>query len=338
MKSHNHKAVSDLCARVARDSLIVQGGGGNASWKEASVLWVKASGTRLGDANIRDIFMPVDLTHLQERLALGDFNVEPRSLGGDGSRPSIETLLHALMPQKYVLHVHAIDPLAILVREDAEASLIECMTSKLTWVFVEYHKPGGTLAQAIKDNASQLDQVDVIFMANHGIVVAADTVNDLENKLNEVLELTRQTPCSLEANLPLIKKEPTELAKNYQFSESEAVNSLAVNRDLLRLCKSHWVMYPDHAIFLGARPTCISDARTIESAALNENVIFLEGAGVLIRKGANPAVVEQLQCYCDVLARVGITMSMRALTDQQIGELLDWDAEKYRQLQAEKSK
>ncbi len=108
--------LSDYCAAIGADPLLVQGAGGNASWKDADTLWVKASGTWLAEARARDIFVPVDLAHLRGAIATGQLDVTPRPLGDSGLRPSIETLLHALMPQPVVLHLHAVELLAQLVR------------------------------------------------------------------------------------------------------------------------------------------------------------------------------------------------------------------------------
>ena len=44
--------------RVWPNPLLVQGAGGNVSWKEEDTLWVKASGTWLSDASAEDIFLP----------------------------------------------------------------------------------------------------------------------------------------------------------------------------------------------------------------------------------------------------------------------------------------
>lgn len=57
--------LNELCrmsARVGRNILLVQGAGGNSSVKEDDVLWVKASGTWLADAEDKDIFVPVALS------------------------------------------------------------------------------------------------------------------------------------------------------------------------------------------------------------------------------------------------------------------------------------
>ena len=67
--------VRAFCDRIGKDPLLVQGAGGNVSWKDGDVLWVKASGTWLSDAIGKDIFVPVELAHLRQAIANQDFQV-----------------------------------------------------------------------------------------------------------------------------------------------------------------------------------------------------------------------------------------------------------------------
>jgi rhamnose utilization protein RhaD (predicted bifunctional aldolase and dehydrogenase) len=175
-------------------------------------------------------------------------------------------------------------------------------------------------------------------MANHGIVVAADGLPEIEQKLEQVLGATRQ-PVKHAAIPSTAPTMPAILADNYDWAEGADVKALASRSDLFSLSQSHWVMYPDHAIFLGARPLCARREMLAEGNPIADeaDVILLQGEGVLVRRQANPAILEQLQCYGDVLARVDLTAPLQALSDSQIGDLLNWDAEKYRQLQAEKN-
>ena len=66
--------INNFCSNLGKDSLLIQGAGGNISWKDGNKLWIKASGTWLADANIMDIFVPVDLSHL--RLEIKRKNVK----------------------------------------------------------------------------------------------------------------------------------------------------------------------------------------------------------------------------------------------------------------------
>ncbi len=108
-----------MSARVGRNILLVQGAGGNSSIKDGDVLWVKASGTWLADANDKDIFVPVSLSAARAALERGDERV-PLAHGAETAlRASIETSLHALMPHPVVLHVHSVNTIAWAVRTAA---------------------------------------------------------------------------------------------------------------------------------------------------------------------------------------------------------------------------
>ena len=56
MKDATRISVEDFCSRIGADPLLVQGAGGNVSWKKGSVLWIKASGTWLAHAK-KTIFL-----------------------------------------------------------------------------------------------------------------------------------------------------------------------------------------------------------------------------------------------------------------------------------------
>ena len=53
------ESVIDFCSDIGGDAFLVQGAGGNVSWKDGDTLWVKASGTWLSEAKYKEIFLPV---------------------------------------------------------------------------------------------------------------------------------------------------------------------------------------------------------------------------------------------------------------------------------------
>ena len=63
----SHQTISQMCADLGKDPLLVQGAGGNVSWKENETLWIKGSGTWLANANNEDIFVPVNVVLGLER-------------------------------------------------------------------------------------------------------------------------------------------------------------------------------------------------------------------------------------------------------------------------------
>mgnify|MGYP000008442979 CR=1 FL=1 len=120
-----------LSARVGSDPLLVQAAGGNTSLKDDGVMWIKASGTWLKDAAARDIFVPLDHAAILAALAKNDPACESctsfvrTDLNSTGLRPSIETTVHALMPQRVVVHVHCVNTIAWAIRADGEQRLAE---------------------------------------------------------------------------------------------------------------------------------------------------------------------------------------------------------------------
>lgn len=328
--------VRGACAQFrANERLAAQGGGGNASWKQCETLWVKASGTRLSEAQDKTIFVPVDLPPVRERLAKGDFSTHPKAADGGDLRPSIETLLHALMPQKYVLHVHAIDPLALLVGANPRAAFAATLASDIAWCLVDYFKPGANLAKAVSEAADDLGAMDVVMLANHGIVVAAETVSELNQKLARIIESVRQpvqlTPPTGSSSASL----PVALAEQYAWSKNQDLDVLACDATALGTAKTAWVLYPDHAVFLGPRAVCCPlESLAVDAPTLTETApdfILVEGAGVLVSSTATQAAREQLLCYADVVVRLRTANAPVPLRDADVADLLDWDAEKYRQ-------
>ena len=104
----------------------------------------------LADASLKNIFVPIDLENLIEEIKNKKFDAVPRPLTNSFLRPSIETMLHAIMPQKFVAHLHDIKILSYLVRTDFSQKIVSIMSGNDSWLFVDYFKPGADLANAVK--------------------------------------------------------------------------------------------------------------------------------------------------------------------------------------------
>ena len=59
-------------------------------------------------------------------------------------------------------------------------------------------------------------------------------------------------------------------------------------------------------------------------------LLYLRGTGVFMRAGVSRAKLVQLRCYYDVLTRQSPGSVLHSLALEQVADLLDWDAEKYR--------
>lgn len=311
--------VIDYCAEVGADALLVQGAGGNVSWKDGDTLWVKASGTWLADAARKDIFVPVDLAHLRGAIAAGDMDVQPRTLDESGLRPSIETLLHALMPQPVVVHLHAVELLAHLVRADFPASVQARLGTSVRWTSTGYHKPGLQLAQAVADALEEAPLAQVILLQNHGVVIGAHSVDEVDAILRLMLAKLAGRPLPL---LP-VTLHATDMPAPYARLEDHGIQQLALEPRLYEKLASSWALFPDHVVFLGPRAH-------LDPGSATAPLVFKKGDGVYALPGFSAAKVAQLRCYYDVLTRHADGSALSTLDQDDIAQLLNWDAEQYR--------
>lgn len=326
--------VHDFCSRIGADPLLVQGAGGNVSWKDDGTLWVKASGMRLADAVSKEIFVPVNLPNLQHAIAKGDFSVVPEVVGPSPLKPSIETLLHALMPQKFVVHLHPVQVLSILVRRDCETALQALIESKFLWGLVGYYKPGLHLAEGVCLAVKQEPRLRILFLRSHGVVIGADSLAEAEETIRFMVQLCDRQQAPVKST-DTAQGGVLEKIEGYERVNDPVVQQLVLQPRLFAALASCWALYPDHVVFLGSAPnTYTSPQDFLEKKDLEggdaPDLIFICGSGVYVKPTFSRSKAEQLQCYAEVLMRQSSHTDLNPLSKNQIDELLNWDAEKYR--------
>jgi rhamnose utilization protein RhaD (predicted bifunctional aldolase and dehydrogenase) len=329
-----------LSASIGANPLLVQGAGGNTSAKQAGVLWIKASGTWLMNATASDIMVPVALMPLLDALARNSPAAEKADqftlaeLNPHRLRPSIETTVHALLRQRIVVHVHCVETIAIAVQANAEALLEERLRG-LDWAFVPYCRPGLPLAQAIAERLQP--HTNVLVLGNHGLVVAADTVAEAGLLLRRVTGLLARPPrpapaSDLDALLRLA------MGSGYRVPVFAEAHAAATDLASCRIAASG-SLYPDHVIFLGVGSVIAGPhenaaavvARTASAGQPAPISILFPGKGILMRRDASAGAEAMARCLADVAARIDVTARVNYLSAEENAELLNWDAEKYRQ-------
>src|SRR5687768_11108354 len=158
---------ADLALRVytarllGRDPRLVLHGGGNTSVKTAipdllgeatDVICVKGSGADM--AAIEPAGLPAvrlgRLRKLRARDTLTDEDMvrvqRENLLDPAAPNPSVETLLHAFLPHKFVDHTHSTAVLSLVDQPDGEAICAEVYDARAT--VVPYIMPGFALARA----------------------------------------------------------------------------------------------------------------------------------------------------------------------------------------------
>lgn len=327
-------SVQSYCAKIGCDSLLVQGAGGNVSWKENGILWIKASGTWLKNALDHDIFVSVDLLKLNASLVKGDYSLPPVAMNGSALRPSIETLLHGLMPQTVVVHLHPIEVLSWLVRYDHVPDLKRILAGiGFSCVTVDYQKPGADLARrvaiALKENYS----IDIVFMANHGIVIGGESVREVDHKLKKLLKILSIQPLA-----PVCEKLDISFAEThpgYIKIDDPGIQQLALDDRLFGRLNKEWALYPDHLVFLGPKPFIANSWPMARLQLINHDdlpeIVFIKDLGVFSCGNLSAAKQAQLRCYYDVLTRQSPNQELAVLDPIAVSNLLNWDAEIYRQ-------
>lgn len=310
-------AFSALSARLGQDPLQVQGPGGNTSFKDGNVMWIKASGTELADAEDKSIFVAVDREMAKaEAHGAGDGTCKATVLDPANTlRPSIETTFHAMMDWDVVAHTHSVPVIVHAISVEGRKVAAEKLAD-LPVIFAPYRKPGIPLTTAISENLRADTQV--VILENHGLVCAGRTVEEVANLIAEVEQRLAMPTLVDVAPLP-IAAAPQGYAWN---AHATALASDPRLQDLA-LAGSY---YPDHVVFLG--PALPTEPGTPS--------ILVKGVGAALRDDATSSQTAMLHCLFDVLRRLPIGWTPVPIGHEAEAELLNWDAEKYRQALAAK--
>jgi len=326
----------ELSARIGRDPLLAQASTGNTSIKIDGVLWMKASGKWLADAQRGDFLIPVDLAQVRECVRLNMDPAEKYSNESGNLRASIETAMHAVLLQRVVIHVHSVSAIAWAVREDA-STLLEVLLIGLRWQWIPYVASGLPLAQAIEESVILSPDTEVLVLGNHGLVICGEDCAAAEALLTEVerrLAITPRTaPEPDRANLARIaESSPWTLAEDAAL---HALGTDAISREVL----SGGLLYPCQAIFSNSttpeffRPVSGEDAaESYESRYGDRPFLIVEGSGMLIGRTMTPAQYAVLGGLAEVVQRISRTAPLRYLTEYEIGRGLNVDAYRYREL------
>lgn len=316
------EALSKYSTIWGQDLDLVQGQGGNSSYKKDNVLYIKASGKRLSEAQKEDVFVRCDLQHCLKAFAAGnEEDAKESTLDDNGLRPSIETLMHAILPSKYVLHFHCVHLLAFSAMTAGQAKIavkiknIAAIDIKIS--LIGYKKPGLPLAQAI--HAKGIEN-QIFVLNNHGIVIQADSIEAIQNLLGIYLAEFAHSP-----NIKINDiRQSTQIDENWvEFSGADISHVIDIITNYPKLRTA--TFYPDHAVVLGSE---------IASSPADNVSWYIPDDGrksVLVRSDKVQFTFPMIECLIRVYARFHcIESGFRALSRAEVDELVNWDAEKYR--------
>jgi len=197
---------------LGQEADLVLHGGGNTSVKgvsrdifanEVDVLYVKGSGWDLSSIQAAG-FPPVRLQHL---LALGELESLSDSdmmrqlrlalLEPGAPTPSVEAILHALIPHRFVDHSHADAVVTISNTPDGEQRLRELYGDEL--LILPYIMPGFILAKQVAEATRGVDWSSIrgVVLMHHGIFTFDD---DARTSYDTMIELVSKAEDYLQAH------------------------------------------------------------------------------------------------------------------------------------------
>ena len=171
---------------------LVLHGGGNTSVKIDDTLYVKGSGWNLDTIEVPG-FSPVALDVLlemvtREQLTDSDMVKEQRLAlrNPEAPNPSIEAILHAIIPFKFVDHTHADAVVTISNTPTGRQQLQELYGENM--LIVDYLLPGFLLPKHVAELTKNVDwqTLDGIILMNHGIFSFAD---DAKSSYDQMIKL-----------------------------------------------------------------------------------------------------------------------------------------------------
>jgi rhamnose utilization protein RhaD (predicted bifunctional aldolase and dehydrogenase) len=276
----------------------------------------------------------VSLPPLHNALAKSDFTIVPTSMSGSQLRPSIETLLHVLMPHKIVVHLHPVEMLSHLVRSNQKEAIARYIGQEVNWIYVDYAKPGADLAEAVSHQLVNAPATDVIFLGNHGVLIGGEDIKEISLTLNRLTSALKTDTAPYSALHAAQSSEVPYALTGYQICADLQLNQLALDERLAKRLRTSWALYPDHVVFLGAEPV-ILDAFTqpseLEHVSLTKPpFIFVIGHGIYESNDVTLAQKSQLRCYYDVVIRQPTDGTLTTLSQKQVFDLVSWESEKHR--------
>ena len=371
--------IKDLIA-VSRyygcDSRYVIAGGGNTSYKNNEKIWVKASGSALATIN-EEGFAILDREKLKsdsEKEYSNDSSEREEQVKNDlaaatltkGKRPSVETSMHNSIDYPFVVHLHPTIVNALMCSQNAATELKRLFGEQT--LFIEYTDPGYVLFKKVEDKInvyrkSYSEEPKVIWLQNHGIFVAADTVDEIKEIYTDIfskLEAAITDPLpegdvEVSSNvvevLPAIRmmlssdglktlKVRNNALINYfaESKENQQLITVPFTPDAIVYCKSDYIFInsdSDEAIRDDAKKQITA---FVEKNKYLPKVVLIKNIG-LVAVGDNAKQCDTiLDVYEDAMKTAYLAQSFggaHPMTSEQIEFIDNWEVENYRRSVAE---
>lgn len=191
----------EACTEIGRDLTLVQGPGGNISWKTSpTMMHIKASGMLLKDVMPRTGSVAVNPEQVAAYLHALPSGVPwtpeleenylrvLRAASTGDSMPSLETGFHAIL-SRAVVHTHPLLVNALGCSRDGPDLLRRLFPNAIV---VPYATVGIILSRRILDTGARAGDARPIFLLNHGLITHAESMEDAVNRTRGIVERVRK--------------------------------------------------------------------------------------------------------------------------------------------------
>ncbi|QFR48863.1 bifunctional aldolase/short-chain dehydrogenase [Sulfurimonas lithotrophica] len=274
---------------LGRDSSLVLHGGGNTSVKSTAtnlfgesedILYVKGSGWDLATIEAEG-FAPVKMEMLLKMAELKELNdtdmVKYQRLAmtnPSAPNPSVEAILHAVIPYKFVDHTHTDAVVTITNTEGGEEKIKELYGDKV--LIIPYIMPGFVLAKLIYDMTRDVnwDELEGMVLMNHGLFTFNDDAKKSYEKTIELVDKAEKYLASKGADLEIknesldidlielasIRKEVSKLKGHATISILNDSNlaSYFSKQDIVKIA-TQGPLTPDHVIRTKRIPAIVGE-------------------------------------------------------------------------------
>lgn len=353
----------EMSRKYGKNPEYVLAGGGNTSCKDKDFLYIKGSGTSLATIEAEQ-FVKMDRSKLnlmwdkkysdneaeREAQVLSDM-MASKAPGNESKRPSVETLLHDIFKQTFVLHVHPALVNGITCAVKGKEA-VEKLFPEAIWV--EATKPGYILADLCNRKMNEYrnkynKEPDILFLQNHGIFVAADDIAEIDRLADFVMTSikneVRRVPDQVEKSAckKKVAEIKSELGKIYEgvcvFANNADIEKFAESSDSMKpLIKS---FTPDHIVYCKAFPLYVENSDNLKADyeayekvnGFKAKIIFVKGVGMFAVGANEKEATIAKTVFFDAMKIAVYTESFGGaypMTDELIDFIVNWEVESYR--------
>jgi len=167
-----HKSFLMTCRNLSFEYELVQGAGGNISYKFDDKIVISASGFNMSDISMLNGYSVC--------------NLDCTPINKLQKRPSMEVKMHALLKDKIVLHTHPIYLNTIICSLNSNKIISDILDEH---IWVPYTTPGDDLAKMLRDIKCSSK---VIILENHGLICTGETFSDALEKSLQINKLCKK--------------------------------------------------------------------------------------------------------------------------------------------------